>query len=145
MAGNLSVKRQQAIDAGGFDENYVFAAYRFETDFALRLTAAGGRIRFEPRASLRHLKLPSGGLRAFGDHRVTASPAHAAGDYYFALHHRPFWRYAARRLVKNVATRFHLAHPWHIPSKLIGEMRGMLLARRLARQGPKLLVRPPDE
>ena len=145
MAGNLSVKRHQAIDAGGFDENYVYAAYRFETDFALRLAAAGGTIWFEPRASLRHLKLATGGLRSFGDHRTTSSPAHAAGDYYFALHHRPFWPYAARRLWKNVATRYLLAHPWHIPSKVIGEMRGMLLARRLARSGPKLLRRPRDE
>jgi GT2 family glycosyltransferase len=144
MAGNLSVKRERAIAAGGFDENYVFAAYRFETDFALRLAAAGGTIWFEPRASLRHLKLSTGGLRAFGDHRTSAGPAHSAGDYYFALRHRPFWRYAARRLAKNVATRYHLAHPWHIPSKLIGEVRGMLLARRLAGQGPKLLSRPAE-
>jgi len=141
MAGNLSVKRHQAIEAGGFDENYVYAAYRFETDFALRLAAAGGKIWFEPRASLRHLKLAAGGLRSFGDHRTTASPAHAAGDYYFALHHRPFWPYTARRLWKNVATRYLLAHPWHIPSKIIGEVRGMLLARRLARAGPKLISR----
>lgn len=141
MAGNLSVKRERAVEAGGFDENYVYAAYRFETDFALRLAAAGGKIWFEPRASLRHLKLATGGLRSFGDHRVTASPAHAAGDYYFALHHHPFWRYAAQRLWKNVATRYLLAHPWYVPTKLVGEVRGMLLARRLARSGRKLLAR----
>ena len=141
MAGNLSVRRERAVAIGGFDENFVFAAHRFETDFALRLAAAGGRIWFEPRASLRHLKLSSGGLRSFGDHRSSASPAHAAGDYYFALHHRPFWRYAFGRLAKNVATRYHLTHPWAIPPKLIGEVRGMLLARRLARGGRKLLGR----
>jgi GT2 family glycosyltransferase len=139
MAGNLSVKRERAIAVGGFDENFVMAAYRFETDFALRLTAAGGRIWFEPRASLRHLKLSTGGLRSFGDHRSSPSPAHSAGDYYFAHHHRPFWPYAARRLAANVATRYHLTHPWMIPTKLIGEVRGMLLARRLARAGRKLL------
>jgi GT2 family glycosyltransferase len=140
MAGNLSVKREQAIAAGGFDENYVGAAYRFESDFALRLAAAGGRIRFEPRASIRHLKLATGGLRAFGDHRTSAHPAHSAGDYYFALHHHPrFGMYALRRLRKNVLTRYHAAHPWTIPSKLIGEIRGMLLARRLARNGPRLI------
>ncbi len=139
MAGNLSVKRERAVEAGGFDENYVYAAYRFETDFALRMAAAGGKIWFEPRASLRHLKLATGGLRSFGDHRTTASPAHAAGDYYFALHHRPFWPYAARRLWKNVATRYLLTHPWRIPTKIVGEVRGMMLARRLARSGRKLL------
>ena len=139
MAGNLSVKRERAIAAGGFDENFVMAAYRFETDFALRLVAAGGTIWFEPRASLRHLKLSTGGLRSFGDHRSSPSPAHSAGDYYFAHFHRPFWTYAARRLAKNVATRYHLTHPWMIPTKLIGELRGLMLARRLARGGRKLL------
>ena len=139
MAGNLSVKRERAIAIGGFDENFVLSAYRFETDFALRLTAAGGMIRFEPRASLRHLKLSTGGLRSFGDHRSSPSPAHSAGDYYFAHFHHRFWPYAARRLAKNVATRYHLAHPWMIPTKLVGELRGLLLARRLARAGRKLL------
>jgi GT2 family glycosyltransferase len=139
MAGNLSVRRERAISVGGFDENFVLAAYRFETDFALRVAGAGGRIWFEPRASLRHLKLASGGLRSFGDHRSSPSPAHSAGDYYFALHHRRFWPYAARRLAKNVVTRYHLKHPWTIPTKLIGELRGLLLARRLARRGRKLL------
>jgi GT2 family glycosyltransferase len=141
MAGNLSVNREAALSVGGFDENYVGAAYRFESDFALRLVAAGGRIRFEPHASLRHLKISTGGLRSFGDHRVTISPLHAVGDYYFALKHRKdrFWRYAARRLMQNVATRYHLRHPWTIPTKLTGELRGIALARRLDRAGAKLL------
>jgi len=142
MAGNLSVKRDPAIDVGGFDENFVGAGYRFETDFALRLVAAGGRIWFSPEAGLRHLKLSSGGLRSFGDHRSSPSPAHSVGDYYFAIHHRsPLWRYALRRLRSNVVTQYHLTHPWTIPTKLIGETRGMLLARALARGGRRLIGR----
>jgi GT2 family glycosyltransferase len=142
MAGNLSVKREHAIDIGGFDENFVGVAYRFETDFALRLIAAGGRIWFSPEAGLRHLKLSSGGLRSFGDHRSSPSPAHSVGDYYFAIHHRPpLWRYALTRLRKNAVTRFHITHPWAIPAKLIGELRGLLLARRLARSGRKPIRR----
>jgi len=145
MAGNLSVDRHIALSIGGFDENFVGAAYRFETDFALRLTAAGGTIWFEPRAALRHLKLSSGGLRSFGDHRSSSSPAHSVGDYYFAIHHRrPLWRYAAIRIRRNVITRFHFTHPWTIPSKLVGELRGLLLARRLARRGRRLLEMPSD-
>ncbi|HXH41305.1 MAG TPA: glycosyltransferase [Thermoanaerobaculia bacterium] len=141
MAGNLSVKRDHAIGAGGFDENFVGACYRFETDFALRLLATGGRIWFSPEATLRHLKLSTGGLRSFGDHRSSPSPAHSVGDYYFAIHHRaPLWRYALRRLHKNVVTRFHLTHPWTIPTKLTGELRGILLARSLARRGRRLLA-----
>jgi len=139
MAGNLSLKRGRALELGGFDENFAGAAYRFETDFAMRVTAAGGTIWFEPAASIRHLKLSSGGLRSYGDHRTSASPAHSAGDYYFALHHVPqFWRYAARRMRSNVITRFHATHPWTIPTKIVGEIRGLVLARKLFRKGRKL-------
>ncbi len=139
MAGNLSVKRARFLDLGGFDENFVGVAYRFETDFALRVAAAGGKVWFEPHASIRHLKLASGGLRSFGDHRTSASPMHSVGDYYFALQHRPpLWRYALRRLRANVVTRFHLTHPWTVPAKLLGEFRGIALARRLHGRGRRL-------
>jgi GT2 family glycosyltransferase len=140
MAGNLCVLRERAIAIGGFDENFVGAAYRFESDFALRLAAAGEHIWFEPRATLRHLHLATGGLRSYGDHRTSPSPLHAAGDYYFALLHRSdFWGYAVRRLRRNVLTKWHLRHPWFLPSKLIGELRGLRLARSLRRRGRKLL------
>jgi GT2 family glycosyltransferase len=140
MAGNLSVKRLRAIEVGGFDENYLGVAYRFETDFAYRLRSAGGRIRFDPAATLRHLKLSSGGLRTYGDHMRSARPEHSVGDYYFALTHqkRPLV-YALRRLRRNVLTRFHATHPWTLPSKLIGEIRGMALARKLHNLGPVLI------
>lgn len=142
MAGNLSVNAAKARAMGGFDENFTGVAYRFETDFAMRLAAAGERIWYEPAATLRHLKLGSGGLRAYGDHRTSPSPAHSSGDYYFALRHGfPFAAYALRRLRKNVLTRFHATHPWTIPAKLTGELRGMLLARRLNASGPRLLSR----
>lgn len=139
MAGNLSVVRSEALAAGGFDENFIGAAYRFETDFARRLLASGGRIRYVPSASIRHLKAPCGGVRAHGDHRATTSPAHSAGDYYFALLHvRAFWLYAWRRLASNLATRHHLTHAWLLPAKVIGELRGIVLARRLLRGGRRL-------
>ena len=140
MAGNLSVRREKALQIGGFDEHYVMVAYRFETDFALRLTHAGGRIRFEPRATIRHLKLATGGIRTFGDHRSSAHPAHSVGDYYFALTHgKPFARFALTRLRQNVLTRYHATHPWTIPTKLVGELRGLALARKLAKEGRKLI------
>ena len=140
MAGNLSVDRGRALRIGGFDENFVAVAYRFETDFALRLVAAGGRIRYEPAASIQHLKAPGGGVRTWGDHRSSASPMHSVGDYYFARHHVPaFWPYVARRLVKNIVTRYHLTHPWTIPAKTLGELRGLRMALKLAGRGRSLL------
>jgi GT2 family glycosyltransferase len=140
IACNLSVDRSRALEIGGFDENFVAVAYRFETDFALRLVAAGGRIRYEPAASIHHLKAPGGGVRAWGDHRTSASPMHSVGDYYFARHHAPaFWPYVARRLVKNIATRYHLRRPWTIPAKTVGELRGLRMAMKVARRGRRLL------
>jgi GT2 family glycosyltransferase len=134
MAGNLSVDREKALSIGGFDEHFTGAAYRFESDFARRVIAAGGTIRYEPRASLRHLQVPTGGVRAHGDPRRTASPTHSVGDYYFARRHVPsFRRYALQRFRQNVFTRYTLAHPYLIPMKAIAEVRGYLLARRLAR------------
>jgi len=140
MAGNLSVSRQVALDVGGFDESFVGAAYRFETDFAYRLLAAGHGIWFAPEASLRHLKLSTGGLRALGDHLRSPGPQHSVGDYYFALRHleSPV-PYMLRRLRRNLFTRYHLRHPWTIPSKAIGELRGLQLARKLTASGPRLL------
>ncbi len=139
---NLSVDRERALELGGFDENFSDVAYRFETEFAVRVVHAGGRVRFEPAASLRHLKIPTGGVRAWGDHRRSARPSHSIGDYYFArLHVGPFWRYVAHRLRQNVGTRYHLTHPWFIPPKLVGEMRGLLMALRRARGGQRLRPR----
>lgn len=140
IAMNLSVRRERALAIGGFDENFIGVAYRFETDFALRLTAGGDRIWFEPAARVDHLRMATGGTRAFGDHRTTTSPLHAVGDYYFALHHASSAiRYVTWRLRRNVLTRFHATHPWTIPGKLIGELRGLLLARRLFREGRRLI------
>ncbi|MCA9079622.1 MAG: glycosyltransferase family 2 protein, partial [Planctomycetaceae bacterium] len=61
MAGNLSVVRETAIAIGGFDEQFIGSAYRFETEFARRLNAAGETIWFSGDASIRHLRVPSGG------------------------------------------------------------------------------------
>ena len=142
MAGNLAVRRARALEAGGFDENFVPpVAYRFETEFARRLIGLGGRIWFEPSAGIRHLRAVSGGTRIAGGHLTSAAPWHGAGDYYYALRcGRGTERagYLAGRPFREVATRFHLAHPWFIPVKFVGELRALLLAWRLYRRGPRL-------
>lgn len=142
MAGNLSVKRECAVAAGGFDEQFRGAAYRFETDFARRLIAAGGEIAFEPAASIRHLKAGAGGLRTFGHHLTVATAVHTIGDYYFAYRHAPAAerrRYIFTRLRKSLLTRFHLRRPWWLLPKLLGELRGWREGAILAREGPRLI------
>src|SRR5205085_6168325 len=43
MGGNFSVRRDVALALGGFDENFVRVAYRFEAEFAHRYCAMGAR------------------------------------------------------------------------------------------------------
>ena len=136
MAGNLSVKRVDALAIGGFDECFPPpVAYRFETDFARRILQAGGRILFEPKASIRHLAAASGGTRSLGSHLTSASPLHGVGDYIFALRHGSGlerWCYIMRRPFREVRTKYHLTHPWWIPVKFVGEIRALRLAFRLS-------------
>ena len=137
MAGNLSVRRAAALEVGGFDENFLGAAYRFETEFCRRLIRAGGKIVFDPKASIRHLKLETGGTRIFGDGVTTSRIEHAVGGYYFALlEGSGFERicYILERLYRTTATRHFMRKPWRIPTHLICHLRGWQLARTLYRQ-----------
>ncbi len=140
MAGNMSVKRGQAIQVGGFDENFLGAAYMFETEFAGRVLRGGGKIFFEPAASLRHLRALRGGTRSAGSHLCTVSPAHASGAYYHLfLSTGISFRAIFRRLFFSVATRHHLRKPWWIPVTLVAEIRGLCQAAWLFLGGPRLL------
>lgn len=141
MGGNFSIDRLIALQLGGFDENFVGAAYRFEAEFAHRYVAAHGPVRFEPGAIIHHLAISEGGTRAHGHHLRTMQPSHTVGAYYFLMRARPpGWRRAmCLRPLRAVRTRHHLRSPWWIPLTLLSELRGMLLARKLCRSGPKLV------
>ncbi|MEI6033651.1 MAG: glycosyltransferase family A protein [Verrucomicrobiae bacterium] len=148
MAGNMSVKRSRAISAGGFDENFLGAAYMFETEFAERVIRRGGGIFFEPSASIRHLRAPRGGTRAHGSHLCTLSPAHSSGAYYYMALNSGIFGAAApalRRLLSSVATRHHLRRPWGIPVTLIAELRGLAQALWLFLRGQRLLEANSEE
>jgi GT2 family glycosyltransferase len=132
---NLSVRREQVLALGGFDEKFLPpVSFRAETDLAKRIIAAGGRIRFAPTASLRHVRAARGGTRTAGSHLASASPDHGVGDYYYALKHgRGGDRvaYILRRPFREVCTKFHLRHPWWIPVKLVGEARALWQAGKI--------------
>ena len=136
MGGNFSVNTNLALRLGGFDENFVRVAYRFEAEFAHRWLNAGWTIAYEPRACLNHLKVDSGGTRAYGHHLTTWWPAHSVGAYYFALRTKAPREFFTRP-VRAVATRYHLRHPWRIPATLFAEFGGMLWAIGLYLRGPK--------
>jgi GT2 family glycosyltransferase len=143
MSGNMSVKREVALALGGFDENFLApVSYRFDSDFCARLVAAGHRIRFDPAPRIHHLRAQRGGTRSLGSHLTSASPMHGIGDYYYAMRRGlgvATLTYVLRRPFREVATRFHLRHPWWIPVKFLGELRALLGALRLSLRGPKTL------
>jgi glycosyltransferase involved in cell wall biosynthesis len=144
MGGNFSVRREEAVAAGGFDERFVKAAYRFEQEFADRMLARGHRIRYEPAAGIRHLRAASGGTRALAPH--WRNPGHGVGEYYYLLR-SPRVRGAAakagRRALRSVATRYHLRRPWLIPVTLASEAVALLWAVGLRLGGPRLLAPLP--
>lgn len=140
MGGNFSVRRDRALALGGFDENFVKVAYRFEAEFASRFVAEGALIHFEPRACLHHLKEVAGGTRTFGEHLTTWRPDHAVGAYYYSLRCRNIREFIVRPC-RAVTTRYHLQHPWRIPATLVAEVGGMLWALMLYARGPKRVGR----
>ncbi|TFH42244.1 MAG: glycosyltransferase family 2 protein [Lysobacterales bacterium] len=143
MGGNFSINKGFALSIGGFDENFVKAAYRFEAEFSNRLALAGEQIVFQPDASVLHLKEQTGGTRSFGSHLRTIWPAHSVGRYYYLFMVKPVHR-RIRRIVLGplsaVITRHHLKHPWWIPLTLISELSGMVWALWLCARGPRLLI-----
>jgi len=142
MAGNLSVVRDIALALGGFDENFIGAAYRFEAEFSDRARHAGIDIRFEPAASIDHLHADSGGTRAHGHFLTTSSHAHTSGKYYYLLIANKVtsrWMALATMPFRSVMTRHHLRRPWWIPVSLLAEGRGLIDAIQKCRKGRKLL------
>lgn len=148
MSGHMSVTRERCLQVGGFDENFKGAAYRFDTEFSRRVIMSGGQVLFCPKASLKHLRVARGGTRLVGNHLASANPIHGVGDYYFALRQGQGldrWTYIGRRMIREFCTKFHLARPWLIPVKLVGEIRAFLWACRLSRRGPALVQPLNDE
>jgi GT2 family glycosyltransferase len=142
MGGNFSVLREKAKALGGFDENFVHVAYRFEMEFSERLMSAGGKIFFEPNATIHHLKAKDGGTRSFGEHLRTVKPSHAVGAYYYLLRSKTI-RYRAikmlGRFISSVKTRHHLHNPWWMPIMVVAELWGFLWALLLFLRGPRFI------
>lgn len=143
IACNMSLKREDALAQGGFDEQFIPpVAARFETEFAKRLVARRHQIWFEPKASIKHLASPAGGTRALGSHLNSAQGFYGFGDYYYALRHGQgvdLFLYCLKRFFREVRTRYHLRHPWAIPVKWLGELRAFRQAKKAVQQPAKLL------
>lgn len=142
MGGNFSLPRVAALNLGGFDQNFVKVAYRFEAEFAYRWLNAGHEIYYDPKALIHHLRAERGGTRSYGQHLTTAQPSHAVGRYYFLLRTLPLPTAVATTagaMALSICSRHHLHRPWWIPLTLLSEFRGLFWALRLHCKGPRLL------
>jgi GT2 family glycosyltransferase len=135
---NFSLRRSLAVDVGGFDENFVRVAYRYEAEFAYRYRASGRPIHFEPLACLHHLKATAGGTRAYGEHLSTWRPDHAVGAYYYGLRTLSFGEFL--RPFRSIATSYHLRNPWRIPGTMLAELAAIAWALALFVRGPKRIA-----
>ena len=146
MGGNFSIKRELALRLGGFDENFVHVAYRFEAEFASRALRAGEKILFEPAASIRHLKATTGGTRSYGHHLTTIKPSHSVGEYYYLFRAKGITNRLfklLRRPWRSIRTMHHLKHPWWVFPTLIAEAMGFFWAIFLIVRGPRLIANMP--
>ncbi len=100
--GNMSMKRQLAIDVGLFDEGYIGRANGEETDFSLRILRRGYQIAYDPAAAIVHLGHPTGGSRASKDSDK--------GRYFYESHHNNAYFFA-----KNFQQRYL---PWFLKREL---------------------------
>lgn len=139
---NFSLPRNIALSLGGFDNNFVRVAYRYEAEFSFRWRQAGYPVRYEPTALIRHLKTERGGTRSYGEHLATIKPDHAVGRYYYRLRTQSLLSALAGSfvdLLRSIRTRHHLRHPWWAPLTLFAEIQGLFWALRLHSRGPALL------
>lgn len=114
---NMSFRRVVIERLGGFDERYTANAFRWETDFSVRVLRAGLRIRYDPEARVvHHYGTPGGCDNAHLLGRTAASHAWYGpffrNNVYFALklltgidRARFFWRLYR----EHVANRAFLA------------------------------------
>lgn len=141
---NFAVRREVFLAAGGMDETFEGGAHRCDADLGYRLRAFAGRpLRFEPRASVRHLQA-GGGTRAHGAKDSWASIGSAVGDHYLGL--RWFgWRGALRhsvaRLFRAPVNRRTLRRPWLVPWLAAREVVAFARALGRVRSGPARTVR----
>ena len=137
---NMSVRRSKALEIGGFDEWYTHT-WHDDADFAWRLHLAGGRVVFDPLATLTHLLTPMGGKRPGGvNEHLTCNRDRWTVLFYFWLTHFGLkaWRDIWRHLRMGLVRRAVLVRPWLWPRGAADLLGGMREARRRIKVGPKL-------
>lgn len=136
---NGSVRRGTAIAIGGFDEQFTRTWFD-DADFSWRLHKAGARIVFDPRASLVHLKVPSGGKRPSGkDSYVLFDTESWSIIFYFWRKNFGIlrvWRHLALYVRGHLCRRVFLVRPLSLWGACLSFIKGYRQASKKLATGP---------
>jgi len=122
---NMSFRRELVHRLGGFDERYTANAFRWETDFSVRVTRAGYRIRYDPEARVVHHYGTPGGCDN-GHLLARTAVSHAW--------YRPFFRNNVYFALKLLGAGDRARFLWRL-------YREHVLNRAFAAAGPAFLAR----
>ena len=137
---NGSIRREVAMQLGGFDENYTYTHFD-DTDFSCRLKKLGAKAVHDPKARLVHLKEMAGGKRpgAVNEHIIADSNRWYTWCYFFWVNFRWQGRHEiARRLRTSVFRRVNIVRPWYLVVAFLHFLKGAARAAIAIRGGRKL-------
>ncbi len=83
--GNCALKVAGALKLGGFNTLFFGNAFREESNLALKMTSAGMKIFYEPRAFLTHLATHTGGTRNKSYTDILDTPMFYRNEMFFTL------------------------------------------------------------
>ena len=139
---NGSIRKQVAIDLGGFDENYAYTLLD-DTDLGCRLKAAGLKVIHDPSARLIHLKESTGGKRPGGinEYVIADRKRWFTWLYFFWMNFRWDGRSEiSRRLRACIFRRKNLVRPWYLILAFWHFCAGVAQASGAIRKGRQLPV-----
>jgi len=83
--GNFCVRTSAYREVGGFDLNYIGTAVMEDSDFGYSVRKLGYQVMYDPKPSMEHLRIPTGGLRQSNPARAMLYRAHNS-VYFFRKH-----------------------------------------------------------
>lgn len=132
---NMSFRARVFDEVGGFDRRYTGTALLEEADLASRVTGAGWKLAFEPRAELLHLSVPIGGVRV-GDEQRTEWFRFRSTAYYVAKNR-------SRLGLLPFAATFGMIAAWR--AVRWHSLRAVPTLARAAREGLRTAKLGPDD
>ena len=137
---NHSVRVNALAKIGGYDTNYIGWAYREDSDVAIRLWKADGRIIYDPDAGLKHLATPTGGCRLKVNKKPLSEWKVSFPATYFAFRHLfPIYWFWYDLFIGNVRRyifrKENVLRPWRLPFAILSYCYSFLLAAWLCMRG----------